>query len=322
MFSETCHRCSAAVTKTSSMITNLSSHINFSVSSKNSRLINCRCHTHPVSNRSGRKHHSTLLDSGWRPFLHLFLGLLIFHPRTAMSSPLRKSGSSSSSTDLGEHIRHQRPAKWINPCRIPTTIPALPSDFEVQQQSDVDIFQNIITQVSKAEHQAREFMGAFFEESFGTKLKNDKYKDIHQDWIGNVAVNIGKYLGEEVDPEKLDALTVKETLRSMYEGLQKFAVGLEQIVLDQAVYGGNFHQHFHEAEFQLKYVLCELQIAMLEKSISHEDITREIMSQTYRDLDDRTARNLRDWLIFRDYVNVLEYLKQVFKYFLEKSKIP
>ena len=47
---------------------------------------------------------------------------------------------------------------------------------------------------------------------------------------------------------------VEETLRSMYEGLQKFAVGLEQIVLDQAVYGGNYHQHFHEAEFQLKYV--------------------------------------------------------------------
>jgi hypothetical protein len=238
-----------------------------------------------------------------------------------MSNPLRKSGSSSSSADFAERIRHQRPAKWINPCRIPTTIPALPSDFEVQQQSDVDIFQNILTQVSKAENQAREFMGAFFEESFGTKLNNDQYKDIHQDWIGNVAVNIGKYLGEEVDPEKLDALTVKETLRSMYEGLQKFAVGLEQIVLDQAVYGGNFHHHFHEAEFQLKYVLCELQIAMLEKSISHEDITREIMSQTYRDMDDRTARNLRDWLIFRDYVNVLEYLRQVFKYFLEKSKI-
>ena len=66
-------------------------------------------------------------------------------------------------------------------------------------------------------------------------------------------------------------------------------------------------------------VLCELQIAMLEKSITYQDITREIMSQSYRDLDSKTARDIRDWLIFRDYVNVLEYLKQVFKHFLHKA---
>lgn len=47
---------------------------------------------------------------------------------------------------------------------------------------------------------------------------------------------------------------MEDILKSMYRGLQKLAVGLEQVVLDQAFYGGNFYQHFHEAEFQLKYV--------------------------------------------------------------------
>lgn len=47
---------------------------------------------------------------------------------------------------------------------------------------------------------------------------------------------------------------VEDILRSMYRGLQKLAVGLEQVVLDQAFHGGSFYQHFHEAEFQLKYV--------------------------------------------------------------------
>lgn len=33
-----------------------------------------------------------------------------------------------------------------------------------------------------------------------------------------------------------------------------FPVGLEQIVLDQSVYGGSFHKEFQETEYQLKYV--------------------------------------------------------------------
>jgi len=37
-------------------------------------------------------------------------------------------------------------------------------------------------------------------------------------------------------------------------GLQMFAVGLEQVVLDQSVYGGSFHKDFQEAEYELKYV--------------------------------------------------------------------
>lgn len=51
---------------------------------------------------------------------------------------------------------------------------------------------------------------------------------------------------------------VEDILKSMYRGLQKLAVGLEQVVLDQAFHGGSFYQHFHEAEFQLKYVSYNL----------------------------------------------------------------
>lgn len=47
---------------------------------------------------------------------------------------------------------------------------------------------------------------------------------------------------------------VEEQIRFLYQSLQKFAVGLEAIVLDQACYGQQFYYHFNEAEYQLKYV--------------------------------------------------------------------
>ena len=47
-------------------------------------------------------------------------------------------------------------------------------------------------------------------------------------------------------------------------------------------------------------VLCELQVAMLERGVEpEEDIRREIMSQDVRDIEDSSYRNLRDWYIYR-----------------------
>jgi len=119
-------------------------------------------------------------------------------------------------------------------------------------------------------------------------------------------------------------------LRDVYSYLQRLAVGLEQVVLDQMLYDGKFLEEFNEAEFKLKavgerlkplwigflttlflQVLCELQVAMLEKGIvmdSDESITRKVMSDDLRDIRDQTYRDLRDWNIYRDYMNSLEYV--------------
>ena len=49
-------------------------------------------------------------------------------------------------------------------------------------------------------------------------------------------------------------------------------------------------------------VLCELQVAMLERGIQPEqDISREIMGSDIRDIEDTSYRNLRDWYIYRYY---------------------
>ena len=56
-------------------------------------------------------------------------------------------------------------------------------------------------------------------------------------------------------------------------------------------------------------VLCELQIAMLERGLTHSGpASRRIMAKEVRDIEDDSYRNLRDWYIYRDYMNSLEYV--------------
>lgn len=61
-------------------------------------------------------------------------------------------------------------------------------------------------------------------------------------------------------------------------------------------------------------VLCEIQMAIVERKVTpRPDVTRDIMNED-RVLDE-TYRKLRDWAIFRDYMNCLEYVIEVFEYF-------
>lgn len=107
--------------------------------------------------------------AGWRAVRLVLLGILVVLPTSTMSSPVnyhsQKEGSPRSS---GHHSHHssprqgsERPMKWINPCRIPTSIPTQPSEIQMSAQSDPEIFQNIITQARKAELQARRFFDDF-----------------------------------------------------------------------------------------------------------------------------------------------------------------
>ena len=50
-------------------------------------------------------------------------------------------------------------------------------------------------------------------------------------------------------------------LAKMYNYLQRFAVGLEVMVEDQAVYDGDFIMEFNEAEYKLKAVSLVIHIS-------------------------------------------------------------
>ena len=67
--------------------------------------------------------------------------------------------------------------------------------------------------------------------------------------------------------------------------------------------------------------MCELQIAMLEKGIEQkEDVRRDIMGENIRDVESDSYRNIRDWSIYRDYMNGLEYALTVFNHIKQVNK--
>jgi hypothetical protein len=58
---------------------------------------------------------------------------------------------------------------------------------------------------------------------------------------------------------------------------------------------------------------------MLELGVmQYDNITRQIMGNEYRHMGNSSYRNVRDWIIFRDCMNGLEYVIQVFEYFQQK----
>lgn len=63
-------------------------------------------------------------------------------------------------------------------------------------------------------------------------------------------------------------------------------------------------------------VLCSLQMAMIEKHVEPDaDAVRQLMDNKYRDMRSASGRNLRDFVIVRDYINLLEYTHQVLQHF-------
>lgn len=110
-----------------------------------------------------------------------------------------------------------------------------------------------------------------------------------------------------------------ESLLNSYEYLQTIAVGLEQLVWDQEDEEAPFYGKFKDMEFKLRALLCEIQVAILERGIvMRPDVRRDVMTEAFRDMNRTTSSiTLRDWLIFRDFMNALEYVIQVFNFLQE-----
>lgn len=54
----------------------------------------------------------------------------------------------------------------------------------------------------------------------------------------------------------------------------------------------------------------------MEKHVEPDaDAARQLMGNKYRDMRSASGRNLRDFIIMRDYINLLEYIQQVLHHF-------
>lgn len=214
-----------------------------------------------------------------------------------------------------ESRRLSSPPKWVNPCGLAAE--DFTGDLDVVQLSDSQLLHQVVVQARTALMHAELFRDDYARRIFNIDFADllSTFKDHHYDWLPGLR-EIPKQLGEQLDQDYLDQLELDAALIDAYEYMQKYAVGLEQIVWDQEDLQLEFRNQFKDTEYKLRTVLCELQVALVERQLSSRpDITRDIMRSEFRAMSSsETYRNLRDWLIFRDYMNGLEYVVQVFEH--------
>lgn len=214
--------------------------------------------------------------------------------------------------------------KWINPCGGEPNAELLSADMAESRSADAadtgKPFESILLAARLAKENAQNFKEEYVQHTFNVGFTewHDTWKSKHYDWLPSMA-EIPKRLGEPTPQEHLEKLELDSSLKDIYKYLQMYAVGLEQITWDQEDTNGDFLRRFAEIELQLKVTLCEVQSFMMERSVQqHPDIHRGLMDRSVRQNSNTSHRNLRDWLIYRDYMNGLEYVIEVLEHFERK----
>ncbi|XP_014486007.1 PREDICTED: uncharacterized protein LOC106750286 [Dinoponera quadriceps] len=223
---------------------------------------------------------------------------------------------------MGDDDRMNSIPKWVNPCGLSGDY-YVDSAVDVVQIGDAQLLSQIETQAKTALTHARILRDDYLQQillSGNTDRRfNPTWDDIRYDWLPGPK-EIPKVLGEKLDEAYLETLTIDATLQNTYEYLQKFAVGIEQIVWEQRDTGGPFSKHFEDVEDQLRSILCEVQVGLVERGTPlPKDVSRSIMPHEQRSLSSETEQKLRAFIIYRDYVNFLEYIQQVFMYLRNKA---
>jgi hypothetical protein len=78
---------------------------------------------------------------------------------------------------------------------------------------------------------------------------------------------------------------------------------------------------FKDIEYDLFQLLCEIQLGMHLQNIQPKaDVLRHVMSHQYRDINESSLRNLRDYLILRDYISANNFIAQLFAYLKSKAR--
>ncbi|KAK4882189.1 hypothetical protein RN001_005508 [Aquatica leii] len=291
----------------SEMVLVLHNHNHYYVQPRNPKRTHLNInHQHSRSSLSRIRKNSYLWNTIRRLHQALIVGIYLL---SLISVPC----SLSAPTRLNDMSDQSHP-KWINPCGIDVDGALHDLNVQMPKVSDLELLTPIINQARIALSKANQFKDSFAQKVFNTNFEqlHENWKGTRYDWLPNQS-QIPKNLNDPVSEEHLQSLKMDNALVDTYQYLQMIAVGLEQIVRDQERENGPFFQHFNQSEYNLRLVLCELQMAIYERRIHDQmrpDITRDAMPFYLRNETVDTSRNLRDWIIYREYMNTLEYVER------------
>ncbi|XP_071449434.1 uncharacterized protein [Hetaerina americana] len=167
-----------------------------------------------------------------------------------------------------------------------------------------------------AEMWRREYVNQTFNVDF--VQHHEAWRTNRYSWLPTLD-DIPKELEEQVPEDHLETLNFVDALKNIFTYMQKYACGLEQVTWDLEDKHSSFSKNFKNAELQVRDIICEIEVALIEKGEKVPiDVQRNIMPKEFRSVSHATHRNLRDWLIFRDYMNGVEYVIQVFEFLKTK----
>ncbi len=117
---------------------------------------------------------------------------------------------------------------------------------------------------------------------------------------------------------------IEEAYSTSYEYIQYFAVALEQIITDQQLYSEHYSKYiiteFKEINYEMNQLLCNLQTAIHVLNIDQKtNVGRTVMSKRYKDIEELSRRNLRDYMILNYYINATDFISKLFRYYKKRS---
>ncbi|XP_046386251.1 uncharacterized protein LOC124156014 [Ischnura elegans] len=247
-------------------------------------------------------------------------------PTLSLGVPL---GRGIPSVSMAEDRFNTKP-KWINACGAhmdstdgrqsmdgrhspPVGSPLLDLGEHLSDDMLIDNIRIVATgAIDYAKMWRRDYVNQTFNVDF--VQHHEAWRTNRYSWLPTLD-DIPKELGEPVPDDHLKKLTFVDALKSTFTFMQKYACGLEQVTWDLEDNHSPFLQNFRNAELHLRDIICEIEVALIEKGEKvPSDVQRNIMPREFRSVSHETHRNLRDWLIFRDYMNGVEYVIRVLEY--------
>ncbi|KAL7647311.1 UNVERIFIED_CONTAM: hypothetical protein RMT77_000906 [Armadillidium vulgare] len=198
--------------------------------------------------------------------------------------------------------------EWMQPC--PNLDSKLDTNATPQSLSPF-----ILRAIHEAKSQVDKFINEFARETFQSDSWEGalpEFQDYSFPFLNNT---------NSIDLNAPEELSFEDALQEAYELMQRRAVGIEQVTLDQALYQANFLTEFRHVEDRIVHVLCELRHAMIQSGVTpKQEVTKDVMKEEARDIDGERWRNIRDAVILREYITGLQMLHSLFSYYASDSQ--
>lgn len=172
---------------------------------------------------------------------------------------------------------------------------------EETKSLETEFVKNVINQTYTALHRANDMKNDFTHHIF--KMDYEKvekmFKTSSFDWLPTLDFS---------SISKINSKHFGTFLPKLYTDLQVIAAGVDLVFTNEQ------YEQFRDTKYYLKLVLCEIFAILDEYQLTlPPDVTREIIPSDCALLVDQTAAKTRDWIIFREYVNMLEYILRIFR---------